>query len=232
MASSSATSSSRSRGQGHSTSTILTNRAKDITVISDVAFKDRKTPISPDRPPKGTRQMHRTTLTFDKQPPKMDYLTSSFSAFGGSKSVSPAVRPLPCPSLHSSHFDIGITRQKFYNTHYGGNYLSKETTHPNETHYPSLVNRSFNMRGADMQDVLVRRNWQPNYWSSYTDVHDRLGMQRGPGEARPTPAHIRHNIINGRRIGPEIPQDHHRISGNRVLYNGYRRDNHDYFVLG
>ncbi|XP_070580921.1 uncharacterized protein [Ptychodera flava] len=217
--------------QGHSAATILTNRAKDITVISDVPYKERKLYVPPDRPPRGTRSMHRTTLTLEKSPVDTNYTTSTMSSFGGSKTLPAAVRPFPCPSLHTSHFDIGITKDRYRDTHYGKTYFSKETRHPNETHYPSLVHRSFNIRGADMQDVLTRKSWQPNYWSSYADVHTRLGLQRGPGAPRPDPAKINYDILNGRRIGPEIPADHHRMSGNRKLYD-VRKDAQDYFILG
>ncbi|XP_077980714.1 uncharacterized protein LOC144435948 [Glandiceps talaboti] len=218
-------------GQGHSAATILTNRSRDITVISDVPYKDRRTYVPPDRPPKGTRAMHRTTLTFEKIPASTSYTTSTSAAFGGSRSLSAAVRPVPCPSLHTAHFDIGITNDRYRNTHYGSTYFDKEIRHPNEIHFSSMVNHSHNTRGAKMQDVLSRPSWQPNYWSSYNDVHTRLGLARGPGAPRPDPPKIKYHTLNGRRIGPEIPADHHRVSGNRKLY-GVRQDAQDYFILG
>lgn len=59
--------------QGHSTATILTNRSKNQTVIRPYAKA-----TSPKAPSlaKGTRWMHRTTLTLEKNPHK-DLMESS-----------------------------------------------------------------------------------------------------------------------------------------------------------
>ena len=65
--------------QGHSAGTILTNRSKNITVITPFD-KRRGEPASSLR--KGTRWMHRTTLSLDERMWKRDYSTSA-------KEVSP-----------------------------------------------------------------------------------------------------------------------------------------------
>lgn len=48
-----------------------------------------------------------------------------------------------------------------------------------------------------MKDALSRRNHSPNYWSSYTDVHSRLGLQRGEGVKREAGPKVQYNLLTG-----------------------------------
>jgi len=59
---------------GQNATTLRTQTAEFIPVITDVAYKDRM-----KRPPwvsyNGARPIHRTTLMMDRKRPKLDYIT-------------------------------------------------------------------------------------------------------------------------------------------------------------
>ena len=64
--------------QGTDTATVLTDKAKNITVIADEPYFSRhsRTRVSPvARHVKGTRPMHRTTLTLEVSPAKPSHLS-------------------------------------------------------------------------------------------------------------------------------------------------------------
>lgn len=214
--------------QGHSAGTILTNRSRNITVITP--FDNRRSDTAPTLR-KGTRWMHRSTLALDEKKWKSDYISSSKSTFGGSKNLSAAEQPLPCSSLHTSHFDIGMGLDGAKQTHYRKQYPKRNTDHPNRIHYPSLVNWSHNVTGSDMQQVLDRKGNKLNYWSSYAEVHNKLGLERGEGVPKAEQPKTQYNVITGVETAPSSSRDLHLISGNRVLHNT-RRDAQDNFVLG
>lgn len=214
--------------QGHSTATILTNRSKNQTVIRPYA----KT-ISPKAPSfaKGTRWMHRTTLTLEKRPHK-DLMESSMDiAFSGKYVASPPQRQMICPSLHKSHIELGIGEQQDLQTHYGIEYPHRTIDHPNKVHYPSIVNWSHNVTGQDMKDALSRRNHTPNYWSSYTDVHSRLGLEQGEGVQQLPRPKVQYNLITGQESGPADASCRRLTSGNRILSH-VRQQERESFVLG
>ncbi|XP_038048125.1 uncharacterized protein LOC119734876 [Patiria miniata] len=214
--------------QGHSAGTILTNRSKNITVITPFD-KRRGEPARSMR--KGTRWMHRTTLSLDERGWKRDFNTSAKTAFGGKDSLEPAERPAQCPTLHTSHFDIGWNQQQHFGTRYGSEFVERSTEHPNRLHYPSLANWSHNVTGQDMQKVLSRDNNQLDYWTSYGRVHSKLGLERGEGVPRPEQPKQKYDLLTGKSLGPMEARDQHLVSGNRVLHSA-RRDAQDYFVLG
>jgi len=214
--------------QGHSAGTILTNRSKNITVITPYD-KRRSEPSRSVR--KGTRWMHRTTLSLDERGWRRDFSTSAKAAFGGKMSLDPVERPRQCPPLHTSHFDIGLDRQQRFNTRYGNEFVQLPTDHPNRLHYPSIINWSNNVTGEDMQKALSRNDNQLDYWTSYGRVHSKLGLERGEGVPRPEQPKQKYDLITGKYMGPVEAKDHHLVSGNRVLHSA-RRDAQDYFVLG
>lgn len=72
--------------QGNATSTVLTNRSKYITVISDEPYESRKltnakksgkSELGNVQHQKGSRPMHQTSLTFEKQLHSPDYESTS-----------------------------------------------------------------------------------------------------------------------------------------------------------
>ena len=69
---------------------------------------------------------------------------------------------------------------------------------PNRIHYPSLVNWSHNVTGADMKKVLDRKGNQLDYWSSYARVHNKLGLERGEGVPKPEQPKMQYNLITGK----------------------------------
>lgn len=64
-------------GQGSDTTTVLTDKAKNITVIADEPFFSRhsRTHTAVARHVKGTRPMHRSTLTLEVCPAKPSHLS-------------------------------------------------------------------------------------------------------------------------------------------------------------
>ena len=63
-------------GQGTDTSTVLTNRSKHITIIADEPYFSRHSrTFPPARHKKGSRPMHRTTLTYEVKPVQTTYVS-------------------------------------------------------------------------------------------------------------------------------------------------------------
>lgn len=63
-------------GQGTDTSTVLTNRSKHITIIADEPYFSRHSrTFPPARHKKGTRPVHRTTLTYEVKPVQTTYVS-------------------------------------------------------------------------------------------------------------------------------------------------------------
>lgn len=63
-------------GQGTDTSAALTNRSKYITIIADEPYFSRHSrTFLPARQRKGTRPMHRTTLTYEVKPVQTKYVS-------------------------------------------------------------------------------------------------------------------------------------------------------------
>lgn len=60
--------------QGQSSGTVLTNRSKSMTVITPL--EDRNSIIAPSLS-KGTRWMHRSTITMERNPQAPDFSTST-----------------------------------------------------------------------------------------------------------------------------------------------------------
>ncbi|XP_072167655.1 uncharacterized protein [Diadema setosum] len=200
--------------QGHSAGTILTNRSRNLPIITPL--KDRKSVTAPSLN-RGTRWMHRTTLTMERNPADPDFNTSTKEAYSGSKNLSGAQRPTPYPTLHTSHFDIGTNRRLHHKTHYKMQFPQHDYEHPNKLHYKSIANWTRNVVGTDMQEALSRQGHKPDYWSSYANVHNRLGLRRGEGVPHARTAAPTYNILTGQETGANLDRDHHLISGNRVL---------------
>ncbi|XP_071835162.1 uncharacterized protein [Apostichopus japonicus] len=216
--------------QGQSTATILTNRSRNQTVIRPF---DQRRPFKAPSLAKGTRWMHRTTITLEERPNK-DVMESSMQyAYSGKYVTSPPQRPRQCPSLQTSHFELGMNEQQHLTTHNDTEYPGRPIDHPNKVHYPSILNWSHNVTGQDMKDALSRRNHSPNYWSSYTDVHSRLGLQRGEGVKRETGPKVQYNLLTGQEIRQPEVSSQRLVSGNRVLNQarGHMGDQ-ETFVLG
>jgi len=63
-------------GQGTDTSAVLTNRSKYITIIADEPYFSRHSrTFPPARQRKGTRPMHKTTLTYEVKPVQTTYVS-------------------------------------------------------------------------------------------------------------------------------------------------------------
>lgn len=63
-------------GQGTDTSAVLTNRSKYITIIADEPYFSRRSrTFPPARQRKGTRPMHKTTLTYEVKPVQTTYVS-------------------------------------------------------------------------------------------------------------------------------------------------------------
>nr|XP_054762894.1 uncharacterized protein LOC129269422 [Lytechinus pictus] len=202
--------------QGQSAGTVLTNRSKSMTVITPL--DDRKSVIAPSLS-KGTRWMHRSTITMERNPQPPDFTTSAQESYNGNKMLPGARRPTVCPTLHSSHFDIGLNKKLYHSTHYKSHFPHHDVDHPNKLHHQSITNWTHNVRGSKMHDVLSREGHSADYWSSYAHVHNRLGLQRGEGVSRARQPLPSYNILTGHETGTNTDRDLHLISGNRVLHS-------------
>jgi len=71
---------------------------------------------------------------------------------------------------------------------------------------------------------------ETSYWTQYNRIHNKLGAMRGPGVAREYPTRQSYNPITGEEKGGAWQAENKRISGNRVLYHGSRKDADQHFV--
>ncbi|XP_064643070.1 uncharacterized protein LOC135497235 [Lineus longissimus] len=226
-----------SHQQGHSTLAILTNIGDHYPVISDVGYHvNKNAAAAPLSLKKGSRPMHRTTFTLEKNPSQPEFITSSKLSFGGSKHLAPGCRPLPFPSLHESQFNfhhIGSrpNHSMAFDTHYKRTYHEKDVIPANRLHLVSVENCVNMNDGGGMRRVHKYPDFKPNYWSQYDRIHSTLGRMLGPGVPRERPVRQHFHVLTGELRSPAWSEENRRISGNRVL-SAARGDESSQFVLG
>lgn len=205
--------------QGNAASTVLTNRSKYITVISDEPYESRKriypakkyglnSDVTHHR--KGTRPMHQTSLTFEKQPTDLTYQSSSKQEYSGKKGVAFVKRPPQCPSLHLSQFQVGTNNQMDWSK----TKIINSTFDPNG--YPVHEDRDRwqrEMKGTAMQNSLTFKSYgksktkrpsAPNPIREYTP-----SLLQNSKES--------YDIITGTSSAPTRREHYKKISGNRLL---------------
>ncbi|CAH1274307.1 Hypp5289 [Branchiostoma lanceolatum] len=217
-------------GQGTFSSTVLTNRGDNMTVLSDLPFHGRQSEGPPVSPSKGYRPMQRSTLTLEKNPFKSDHKTTVKHFHSGDKVLPPVSRPAKMPSMHTSQIDLKVTKDTYHHTHHRNAFLIPPTVPATVEHEPSNINRHNQRGGFDMRRVLVNPSQSLDYWTTYARIHDKVGHLRGPGAPRVTTAPERHNILSGASLGPGRRESFERTSGNRVLH--HIRANNSMVLLG
>ena len=219
--------------QGHATTTVLTNRSKYITVINDdkstEANKNKarresigkhicsnQTTNSCQNRLKGTRPMHATTLTFEKQPVQSSYITTSKSAFSGRKDIKFSDRPERCQSLHLSQFQIGS------NEHSGTAYVEKNDDNFTQVYVPHEDEERWRreMRGTDMMGSLTydfnRNLGNPAFSEARTLAHNFSAIDAENPYPRPV-IRERYDLITGNPTRNSPQRDFRKVSGNRML---------------
>lgn len=214
-------------GQGADTSAVLTNRSKYITIIADEPYFSRHSRCNTfpqARHRKGTRPMHKSTLTYEVKPVKTSYVSCVKSNFSGQKNLQPSRRPPPYPSQHTSHFSIGIAPGHDLDTHSRKTFVRHHTSPAKEIHEDNIRwNRQ--MAGIDMiQSTRQQGSQEMNFSTTYCNVHDLLGRQQGPGVRRIPTIPYSYNIITGEPQSSQLGDDLKLISGNRILSSARQSD--------
>ena len=75
---------------------------------------------------------------------------------------------------------------------------------PAKLHYPSQINKINMTEGGGVKRVLTSPGPRPATMSQYTRVHDRLGLQLGPGIEREIPARREYNILTGKKTCKDV----------------------------
>ncbi|XP_057310801.1 uncharacterized protein LOC130648739 [Hydractinia symbiolongicarpus] len=199
-----------SSGQGSATATVLTNRAKHLTVISPktrISLNDNN--VKQVRK-KGQRAMHRTTFTFETQPVLQSYVSTTKREFSGNKNLPKSYRPPRCPSQHKSHFSLGDAKDTPTRDNSLLKVITKMPVHEDRVRWKSQ------MAGENMQRVL----------SSNVTSYDMVPRSTTYDKSRnsfKTPFLYKHlpmekiDIITGASYGYSHNRDYRLISGNRVL---------------
>lgn len=220
-------------GQGTDTSAVLTNRSKYITIIADEPYFSRHSrSFLPARQRKGTRPMHKTTLTYEVKPVQTKYVSCMKANFSGHKNLQPSRRPPAYPSQHTSHFSIGILPGHQLTTHSKKTYV-KHNTRPAEEIHEDNIRWNAQMAGVDMvQSTRQQGSQEMNFSTTYYKVHDLLGRERGPGVKRPPSMPYSYNIITGEPCPSQVGHDYRITSGNRILQNARHSDQGQQLILG
>lgn len=215
-------------GQGCNAATILTNKSRNITVVTDEPFHERhsfgdKSRISNDgekRRKKGSRQMHSTTLTFETTPEAMLPASTVHDAYKGRSELranGPITRVTSQP-LHKSNFKIAITNERDFQTHKAEVFAPRPLL-PELYEHSDQQRWISQMHKGDMVGIMTHRhNANGCTASTYDNVHNTFARSRiTEHEPRPAPDNIRYNAITGapseRVSGNHFPL----ISGNKKL---------------
>lgn len=219
------------RAFGKHTITILNNLSGLQPVLSDQT-KNERSVRSAWASYRGSRPLHRTTLTFDRSKPKTDYLSFYKYYFSGI-SQEGVRRPPSCPSLLISHIDLGENDQMQFQT------IQKEMFPPK--HYQPLsarkniekTHRINNTAGLQMMDI-TDMNTRPSYKSAYGSSHNALGRQLGNGVPHYRKKPPKFNVLTGEALKTSVESVCYRKkSGNRTLSQHRRKGSyHEVFKLG
>lgn len=82
-----------------------------------------------------------------------------------------------------------------------------------------------------VQSTRQQGSQEMNFSTTYYNVHDLLGKQRGPGVKRLPPMTYSYNIITGEPLPSQMGNDFRLTSGNRILHS-VRQSDGEQLVLG
>lgn len=207
-------------GQGKCATAVIADQGDLVTFVTDVPYKIRSRHI-PFTYGRGARPMHQTTLHLPTQS-YTDYLTTSKQYLGG---ISRPERSKKYGSQHVSQLSFGDDPPEWKSS-YGNNFIEREVQPPAKIHLPSFENRMNMSEGAGLKRVMTVPGEQntSQFWTQYNRVHNKLGAILGPGVPHEKPVRRQYNPLNGEDAGEAWRPDNKRISGNRILYNKYRKN--------
>ena len=61
------------------------------------------------------------------------------------------------------------------------------------------MNKEQMMTGRGMHDVLATRDPQPDYWSQYNCIHNKLGAMLGHGVSREPAVRRQYDVLTGKK---------------------------------
>ncbi|XP_067859829.1 uncharacterized protein [Heptranchias perlo] len=198
-------------GKGCNTNTILTDQAKDITVLRDQPYR---TNVAKELEPVshlGARPMHKSTLILEKTPVVTDY-TSSYNQFYTSQRIQPVIKCFGYPG-EIKHLGMNMDVKEQITTH-------KETFYQKELVPRSILNkavvenRTKSTRGQAMKEITNPTRSSQNYSTSYSSIHN-IRYQHPPCANIPEfrPKRHTHNIITGEERPSVQPANYKRKSG-------------------
>jgi len=220
------------RAFGKHTVTILNNSSVIQPVLSDRP-KNERSVRSAWVSYKGSRPLHRTTLTFDKSKSKTDYLSFYKYYFSGSSQEEGIRRPPSCPSLLISHIDLGENDQMQFQTIQREMYPPKRSQPLSARRRIETAHRINNTAGYQMMEV-TDMNTRPSYKSAYGSSHNALGRQLGNGVPHYRKKPPKFNVITGDALKSSVENICYRKkSGNRTLSQHRRKSSYyEVFKLG
>ncbi|XP_072337960.1 uncharacterized protein [Scyliorhinus torazame] len=208
-------------GKGCSTNTILTDQAKDITVLRDQPYR---TNISKEVEPVshlGARPMHRSTLILEKRPAVTDY-TSSYKQSYTSRRIQPIFKYSGYPD-EIQHLGMNTDEKEHLTTHRETFYL-KEVVPRRILNKVVNENRTRGTRGLAMKEITNPTSCSQNYSTSYSSMLD-IRYHQPPCANIPEfhPKRHSHNIITGEEWPRVQPTSYKRKSGDWLqLYSRQR----------
>ncbi|XP_020389010.2 uncharacterized protein LOC109934750 isoform X2 [Rhincodon typus] len=198
-------------GKGCCTDTILTDQAKEMTVLRDRPYR---TNVAKEMQPVshlGARAMHKSTLTLGRKSAVSDY-TSSYKQYFISQKAQPIIKYSGYPD-EIKHLGVNTDGKEHLTTHREA-FFVKEVIPRRILNKTVVENRMKNTQGLAMKEITTATSGRASYCTSYSSVH-------GIRAHHPTSAHIAelqpkrhtHNIITGEE-GPSVqPTNYKRKSG-------------------
>ncbi|XP_031564180.1 uncharacterized protein LOC116299633 isoform X2 [Actinia tenebrosa] len=107
--------------------------------------------------------------------------------------------------------------------------------------FPSQHTSQFNigiasdhMLDTHVKKTYVHHNIVPmTFNTTYSTIHDKLGMERGPGSQMKPPMRRKFDILTGEPLHLSQQEDFHLTSRNRILHNmRHGKDFQNSFILG
>ncbi|XP_072416275.1 uncharacterized protein [Chiloscyllium punctatum] len=182
-------------GKGCCTHTILTDQAKEMTVVRDQPYR---TNVAKEMQPVshfGTRAMHRSTLTLGKKPAVSDY-TSSYKQYYIIQKAQPIIKYSGYPD-EIKHLGMNTDEKEYVTTH-RETFFVKDVIPCRILNKTIVENRMKNTRGLAMKEITNPKSSSASYCTSYSSVHDiRVHHLTSANIAEFQPKRPTHNIITG-----------------------------------
>ncbi|XP_078097048.1 uncharacterized protein LOC144510879 [Mustelus asterias] len=198
-------------GKGCSTNTILTDQAKDMTVLRDQPYRINIAKEAEPVSHLGARPMHKSTLILEKRPAVTDY-TSSYKQFYTSRRIQPIIKYSGYPD-EIKHLGMNTEENEHLTTHRETFYL-KEVIPRSIQNETVAENRTRGTWGLAMKEITNPPSCSQSYSTSYSSMLD-IRYQLPPCANIPEfhPKRHTHNIITGEERPNIQPANYKRKSG-------------------